>query len=824
MNSGFRVSGFELKNPKYETRNTKLTNMIKSYIKVAWRNLVHNKTLAIIKLAGLSIGLSVCMLILLYTSDEFSYDRFHTNSPRIYRIAQEMQVGNNPLQQMQITPAAMGPAFKESIPEVQNFVRITGDAIIIKQNNEVFTESPLFADESFFSVFSFPLISGNAKTALQNDHSVVLSETAAKKFFGSLDIIGKTMQIKRHGDFENFTVTAVAKNSPENSSLKFGVLMPASYLKFDPQGGWIGGFLNTFLLLGPDANVAAVEKKMQELFIKNTHEQAEAFSKQSGMKVSARVFLQPFSDIHLSRRLGPVNGMSEGGNPRNSYVLSIIAVFVLLIACINFINLAIAQSLKRGKEIGVRKIMGGSPRQLVLQFLAESLLVSTISFAFAFVLTLIVLPGFNDLVNKKLSLSYLSDGSLYAGLLLLLVATSFISGFYPSLVLSRFQPIKVLYNRQKLLGKNYLTRGLVVLQFMLAIFLITGTFAMNKQVDFLLKADLGYDKSNVVSVLLPYGDASNKLAGLFKNELNGKRGISAVSARSGGVSMTMIKTGGEPFTIRQDKIDSNYLSLLKIPLIAGRNFSSLFPSDSAHAVIVNESFVQAAGWKAEAAVGKTFRYTEEGRNEMTIVGVVKNYHFSSMREKIEPQVFTMNPFMNYGEIYVKVNPANTPQALATIRNTFSSLVPFFPIEYKFLEDAYAEHYDTDLKGKQAVGIASVIFIIISCMGLLGLVMLSVEQRTKEIGIRKVLGAAVSNIILLISKQFLFLILISFVMAIPLAYYVIGQWLQDFAYRTSMSWWVYALPGLIAIAIAMLTLCFQSIRAALANPVKCLRTE
>lgn len=798
--------------------------MIKNYIKVAWRNLVHNKSLAIIKLAGLSIGLSVCMLILLYTSDEFSYDRFHVNSPRIYRIAQEMQVGNNPTQRIQITPAAMGPAYRESIPEVQNFVRITGDAITIKQNNEVFTESPLFADESFFSVFSFPLISGNSKTALQGDHSVVLSEAAAKKYFGSLDVVGKTMLIKRHGDFENFTVTAVAKNSPENSSLRFGVLMPSSYLKFDPQAPWIGGFLNTFLLLGPDANVATVENKMQELFVKNTKAAAEEFTKQSGMKVSAKVFLQPFTDIHLSQSLGPVNGMSEGGNPRNSYVLSIIAVFVLLIACINFINLAIAQSLKRGKEIGVRKVMGGSPRQLVLQFLTESLLVSTISFAFAFLLTLIVLPGFNELVNKKLSLSYLSNGNLYIGLFGLLVVTSFISGFYPSLVLSRFQPIKVLYNKQKLLGRNYLTKGLVVLQFMLAIFLITGTFAMNKQVDFLLHADLGYDNSHVVSLKLPYGDASNKLAGLFKNELNGKTGISAASTRSGGVSMTMVKTSGDPFMIRQDKIDSNYLPMLKIPVIAGRNFSSLFPSDSAHAVIVNESFVQAAGWKAEEAVGKTMRYTEDGANEMTVVGVVKNYHFTSMRQKIEPQVFTMAPSMNYGEVYVKINPASTPQALATIRNTFSNLVPFFPIEYKFLQDEYANNYGTEIKGRQAVGIASLIFIIISCLGLLGLVMLSVEQRTKEIGIRKVLGAAVSGIVMLISKQFLFLILISFVLAIPLAYYVIGQWMQDFAYRTTISWWVYALPGLIAIAIAMFTLCFQSIRAALANPVKSLRNE
>lgn len=798
--------------------------MIKNYIKVAWRNLVHNKTLAIIKLAGLSIGLSVCMLILLYTSDEFSYDRFHANSPRIYRIAQEMQIGNNPSQQLMITSPPLGPAFKESIPEVQNFVRITGEAIIIRQNNEVFTESPLFADESFFSVFSFPLISGNTKTALQNDHSVVLSEAAAKKFFGSLDIIGKTMEIKRHGDFENFTVTAVAKNSPENSSLKFGVLLPSSNLKFDPQAGWVGGFLNTFLLLAPGANVTTVEKKMQEAFAKNTQAEAEAFRKQTGLNASVKVFLQPFTDIHLNQRLGPVNGMSAGGNPRNSYVLSIIAVFVLLIACINFINLAIAQSLRRGKEIGVRKVMGGTPRQLILQFLTESLLVSTISFAFAFVFTMIVLPGFNELTNKELSLSYLSGSSLYIGLFLLLVVTSFISGFYPSLVLSRFQPIKVLYNRQKLSQKNYLTRGLVVLQFTLAIFLITGTFAMNRQVDFLLHSDLGYDDSNVLSLNLPYGDAGNKLAGLFKNELNGKAGISAVSARSGGVSMTMVNVDKVSFMIRKDKIDSNYLSLLKIPLIAGRNFSSQFPSDSSHSLIVNESFLQAAGWKAEEAVGKTVRYTEHENIPMTVVGVVKNYHFTSLRQKIEPQVFTMNPSMNYGEVHVKINPANTPQAMATIRSTYSNLMPFFPFEYKFLEDEYAKNYGSDIKGKQAIGIASVIFIIISCLGLLGLVMLSVEQRTKEIGIRKVLGAAVSTIIMLISKQFLFLIVISFVLAIPLAYYVIGQWLQDFAYRTSMSWWVYALPGLIAIAIAMLTLCFQSVRAALANPVKSLRNE
>ena len=509
--------------------------MIKNYFKIAWRNLWLNKIFSVIKILGLSIGLMVCMLIFLYTKDEISYDQFHENKAQLYRIIQTWQFGKNPSQTIGITNAVVGESFAKEIPEVQQYVRINGVAVTVKKNNDVFIENPLFVDGNFFSLFTFPLLEGNRRSALKDLHSVVLSKEMAKKYFGSTDVIGKTIQLKLNDEFENFTVTALAKNSPQNSTLKVDMLLPFKYYEnYNSNQGWFGGSLNTFLFLSPQANIKAVESKMQTLFDKNTKDQLAKASQEQGVAVKIKLGLQPFTGIHLSTQAGPDNGMADGSNPAYSYILTCIAVFILIIACINFINLAVAQSLKRSKEIGIRKVVGSTRKQLIKQFLTESFLVSLIAFVFAIFLTIIILPFFNELANKKLSLSYLSDGYLYAGYFLLLLVTSFIAGFYPSLVLSAFQPVKVLYSRQKLMGKNYLTKGLIVLQFALAIFLIIGTIAVNSQLNFLLHADLGYDGKTLVRIDIPVSKSSDKLPAIFKTELANKSNIVSVAARNGG--------------------------------------------------------------------------------------------------------------------------------------------------------------------------------------------------------------------------------------------------------------------------------------------------
>jgi len=799
--------------------------MFKNYFKIAWRNLSRNKIFSIIKILGLSIGLMVCMLIFLYTRDEISYDQFHENKAQLYRIIQTWQFGKDPVQTMGITNSIVGESFAKEIPEVQQYVRVNGVAVTVKKNNEVLTENPLFVDDNFFSVFTFPLLEGSKRTALKDPHAVVLSKDMAKKYFGTTDVIGNTMQIKIDTAFENFTVTAVAENSPQNSTLKAGMLLPYKfYEKYNSNTGWFGGSLNTFLMLSPQANIKMVESKMQAMFDKNTKEQLAKAKEEQGVAVKIKLGLQALTDIHLSTQAGPDNGMTDGSNPAYSYILTCIAVFILIIACINFINLAVAQSLKRSKEIGIRKVAGSTRRQLIKQFLTESFLVSVIAFSIAIVLTIVILPFFNELANKKLSLSYLSDGYLYAGYFMLLLVTSFIAGFYPSLVLSAFKPVKVLYSRQKLMGKNYFIKSLVVLQFALAIFLIIGTIAVNSQLNFILHADLGYDSKNLVRIDIPVNKSSDKLPRLFKNELENKDNILSVAARNGGRSISGVKANGKSIIIEKNKIEENFLAAFKIPVIAGRNFSGDYPSDSTHAVIVNESFVKEAGWRVNDAVGKTITYMDDTKGTATIVGVIKNYHFTSLKEKITPELFSMEPAFNYGQIWVRINPANVPQTLALIQDTYKKLVPYFPYSYQFMDDINAQNYETETKWKQIISIASGLFVFISCIGLLGLVILSIEQRTKEIGIRKVLGAAVSRIIVLISKEFIILISIAFVVAVPVGYYFVNKWLQDFAYRIGIGWWMFALAAMLVIAVALLTMSFQAIKAATENPVKSLRTE
>jgi putative ABC transport system permease protein len=798
--------------------------MFKNYLKIAWRNLWRNKIFSAIKIMGLSIGLTVCMLIFLYTKDEISYDRFHENKAQLYRIIQTWEVGKDPSQTMGITNAVLGEAFEKEIPEVRQFVRINGLAIPARKNNDVFMENTLFVDSNFFSAFTFPLFQGDRNTALKELHSVVLSKDMAKKYFGTSPAVGKTMQFKMDEQFEDFTVTGIAENSPQNSTLKFDVLFPFKYYeKYDENHGWVGGSLNTILLLAPKASVKTVESKMQALFDKNTKDDLAKASREQGVNMKIKLGLQPLTSIHLSKEAGPDNGMVDGSNPVYSYILTCIAVFILIIACINFINLAIAQSLKRSKEIGIRKVVGGTRSQLIKQFLTESFLVSLLAFAIAIFLTITILPFFNELANKKLSLSYLADGYLYAGYFLLLLVTSFISGFYPSLVLSAFKPVRTLYNRQKSIRKNYLVKGLIVLQFALAIFLIIGTIAINAQLNFLVNTDLGYDNKNLVRVDFPMSKFSNKLTAVFKNELASQPNIADVAARNGGRNMTLAKADGKNIPIEYNKIDSRYLTTFKIPIIAGRNFSPDYPSDTMQSVIVNESFIKEAGWNIGNAVNKTIRFIA-GNRPATVIGVVKDYHFASLKEKITPELFSMDSTFNYGQIWVKITQADIPQTLALLQKTFKKIMPYSPYSYQFMSDANKKEYETEAKWKQIITIASGLFIFISCIGLLGLVILSTEQRTKEIGIRKLLGAAVSGIIMLISKEFIVLISIAFVIAVPVGYYAINKWLQDFAYRVSIGWWMFALAGVLVIVVALLTMSFQAIKAAIANPVKSLRTE
>ncbi|MEP6596989.1 MAG: FtsX-like permease family protein [Ginsengibacter sp.] len=763
------------------------------------------------------------MLILLYTKDEISYDRFHEKQNQIYRVSQTLQFGEQPSMKMGITNMVLGEAFKKEIPEVNQFVRINGILATVKKNNDVFIENPLLGDNNFFSVFTFRLLKGNPNTSLTDIHSIILSEESAKKYFGTTDVIGKTLQLKMNDQFEGYVVTGLVEKTPQNSTIKFEMLLPFEYYKkYNQQNGWFGGSLNTFLLLSSKADIGAVERKMTIVFNEHAKEEIARGEKAAGAKVKVSLGLQPLADIHLNTTLGPGNGLTDGSNPMYSYILTCIAVFILIIACINFINLAIGQSLKRGKEIGIRKVVGSSRKQLIKQFLIESFVVSLLAFIIAILLTTILLPFFNHLANKKLSLSYLADINLYIGYFFLLLVTSFIAGVYPSLVLSGFHPIKVLYSRQKLMGKNYFTRSLIVLQFALAIFLIIGAITVYSQLNFLFNQDMGYESKNLVHINMPpFAKENEKLLSLFKNEFAHQPSVVSIAGRNAGFSGTAVRADGKEIDVDYNKIDENFLPTFKISIMGGRNFSKNFPSDSVRSAIVNESFVKQAGWKNP--IGKSI-YFLEGDKKLTIIGVIKDYHFRSLKEKITPQLFSMDTSMAYGEIWIKIRPDNIPQTLSLVEQTYKKIVPFFPYDYQFMDNVNAHNYETETRWKQIIVIASILFIFISCIGLLGLVILSIEQRTKEIGIRKVLGAEISKIIILISKDFIGLILIAFLVAVPLGYYAVDKWLQDFAYRINISWWIFLFAGLLALMVALFTISFQAIKAGIANPVKSLRTE
>jgi putative ABC transport system permease protein len=799
--------------------------MFKNYFKTAFRNLRRNKIYSFINIAGLSIGLACAMLIMLYVKDEVSFDKFHKNVNNIYRVVSKNKHNGTEYKDGN-TGFLQGPRFKQNVSGIDRFVRVQSGSEDIKIGNEIQAQDLLYVDSSFFSVFTFPLLSGNSKTCLIEPHSIVLSEDAAKKYFGTADAVGKLIMLKNDSVFIPYKVTAVAKRCPQNSSIQFTALLPFKETAADAQNNdnWYNFFLNTFVVLNPNVNPQNVNKQMQAFYIKDAAITFKQMIEKYGGGADASMgayFLQPYTNMHMSTELPAQNGLTNASNPMYAYILSGIALFVLIIACINFINLTVARSVKRSKEIGIRKVIGGNRKQLIIQFLGESFLLCTIAFVFAVLLVQLILPLFNDLSNKALSLSYLFDAKLIGGYILLFLITSLLAGFYPALILSGYNPVQTLYSRFNIGGKNYLQKSLVVLQFTLASFLIIATFTIYSQFNFLTNTKLGYDDSNLV--LVNKDRIRHIDAALFKNELMKSPDIIGVSAKNGGVWRTGAKTGNDSsMQFAYETIDESYLPLLKIPLIEGRNFSAAFPSDSTNSVIVNESFVKKAGWKNP--IGEIVNFFYNNNEIYHVIGVVKDYHFASLNEKIIPQLFTMKNDNLYGTYYIKIKPNAQTASLKLIQKTFKKLYPMSPYSYVFKDEQNLKEYEAVAKWKQILLFGAILTIFISCIGLFGLSVLSAEKRTKELGIRKVLGASVRNVVSILSADFLKLVLIALVIAIPLSWLAANKWLENYPYRISLSWWLFATGSILVIFIALATVSFQAIKAALQNPVKSLRME
>jgi putative ABC transport system permease protein len=801
------------------------TTMIKNYFTIALRNLTRNKVYAFINIAGLSLGLACTMLIILYVKDEVSYDRFHANVNHIYRVvSQSFEKNGNKGRKDGNTGYFQGPKFTANVPGIQSFVRVRSGREDIKTGTEIVSQDLLYVDSNFFSLFSFPLLQGSAKNCLQDIHSIVLSEDAAKKRFGTTDAVGKTIMLKDKDAFVPYKVTAVTKRPPQNSSIQFDMLLPFRISAEDEQNSenWFNFFLNTFVVLAPNADVAAVEAGMHHFYLADSKEALKTITEKYGpMDWSNQYLLQPFTDMHLNTELPPQNGLSNASNPVYSYILSGIAIFILLIACINFINLTVARSVRRAKEIGIRKVIGGERKQLIAQFLGESFLLCLLAFLFAIVIVQLILPVFNDLSNKALSLSYLLDAKLVAGYIALFLITGLLAGFYPALVLSAYNPVQTLYSRFVLGGKNYLQKSLVVLQFALASFLIIATFIIYSQFNYLTNEELGYDDSNLVAVSKHM--LKREEAGLFKTELMKSPGIIGVTAKNGGGWSTIAKVNGDStINFRYETVDEDYLPMLKIQLLQGRNFSKAFPSDSSHSVLVNESFAKEAGWKNP--IGQQVNFWYNDNEKYTVVGLVKDYHFQPLNEKISPQLFTMKKDNQYGMAYIKIKPKTETASIKQIEQVFKKLFPLSPFSYTFKDEENIKNYEAEAKWKQIMLFSALLTIFISCIGLFGLSVLSAEKRTKEIGIRKVLGASVNNVVTILSKDFIKLVIVALLIAIPASWMAASKWLQNYPYRISLGWQVFAWAGALVIFIALATVSFQAIKAAIANPVKSLRSE
>jgi putative ABC transport system permease protein len=811
--------------------------MFKNYIKTAIRSLARQKGLAFINVSGLSIGLACFILFLLYAVNEFSFDRFHKNSSRIFRVYGWYQPMNGEKANgSTYLPMPLGPALKQDLPEVETYVRFReswGESFI-KADGRISRQGVVYADPQIFDVFSFGLRSGDPKTALKDPHSIVLTESTAAELFGKTNAVGKTVEIKINEAFEPFTVSAVAKDVPVNSSIQFKILSSFDYFENTEEGKWgkdnwhRSAFL-TFVKLRSGSHLFADGQKLQEFYRRhNPEEEAELRKKGmwKGKGSPATYGLQPLLSLHTTT--GIWGGSVEPVDPKTIWLLLGIAGVVLLIACINFTTLAIGRSAGRAKEVGIRKVIGSRKKDLLLQFLTEAFLLTFISTVFGLLLVQLLLPYFNQLSGREVSFSFGYYPELPWLILGLMIVVGLLAGSYPSFVLSRFRPIEVLKSKLKLGGSNFFTKSLVTVQFVLSVGLIIATLIILQQLKFMRTKDPGFNRENVV-VVDAEGTDSKKIYPLFKEEamknpvIRGIAGSELGLGEGTGWSRSGFEYEGKHKDVFEYFVDPDFVKVLDIPVLAGRNFDPAIASDTVNSVIVNEALVNDFGWTVANAVGRQIQGYSEKMTPVAI-GVVKDFHYRPFSEKVLPQLFHQYASYRPYKFFVRIQSGDPSHTLALLQKAWKKFVPDLPFKYSFLDENIDHFYKAEIRWSRIIGWAGGISIFLACLGLLGLAALAAINRTKEIGIRKVLGASVSNIMTLLSKDFLKLVLIAFVIASPLTWYFMNKWLQDFAYRIRIGWTVFLIAGISAVLIAFMTVSFQAVKAAITNPVKSLRTE
>lgn len=783
--------------------------MIKNYIKTAFRNFSRHKSSFFINVIGLSTGMACTVLILLWVNDEINFDRWHAKDDRIYRVM-EHQTYAGEIFTTSSTPGVLADAMKEEYPELEHAATMTWEMDnMFSVGDRFFKAQGMYVGADWFHIFSFRLLHGNADDALTSPTSLAISKSLAQKLFDTEDAVGKTVLFNKK---ESFNVTAVFDDVPANSTIRFDYLIP--FTVFAEQNQWVKEWGNngprTVITLAPGTKEDEFEAKIGD-FIKKRNE-----------KSNVELFVHPFGHSYLYGRFK--DGHQDGGRIDYVRMFSIIAIFILLIACINFMNLSTARSQRRSKEVGIRKAIGASRKSLVVQFIGESILISLASLILAIGMVFLALPYFNELTDKEIILD-LTNPVLLGGLAAVTIFTGLIAGSYPALYLSGFEAVQVLKGSlRSSVGELIARKGLVVFQFFLSIVLIISTIVIYNQIQFTQTQNLGYEKENLIKFPIE-GDLKNKIDA-FQNELRNIPNVVSVSTTSHSLLGRNSNTGGVSWegkdpetTILFEMVGTSYdfLSTMGMEIKEGRDFSKAFGSDSTK-IIINEAAARVM--QMEEPIGKKVDFWD---GNWEIIGMVKDFHFQSMHSKIEPLIFRLDPTYNWA-CFIRLSPVEIPETLAQIKQLYEEFNPGYTFEYQFMDEQYAQLYQSEMR----VGTLSRYFasfaVIISCLGLFGLSAFTAERRTKEIGIRKVLGATVANLAVMLSKDFTQLVVISIMLAVPVAWYFMDQWLGNFIYKIDLSIWFFVAASLLALVIAWLTVSFQSVKAALANPSRSLRNN
>ena len=818
--------------------------MLKNYLKIAIRNIRKQKLYSLINIFGLTLGITCCILIYLFIQDEFSYDRFHENADNIYRIeevnyyALKSEIEPTPffdsrspdgIRKSPWMPAPLGPTLMERIPEITNFTRFDENGYVIRVGETSLEEDISFVDPFFFEMFSFELIQGDKTTVLSDPNNVVLTPEVAQKYFGKQNVVGETIAVTMNNEEQVFTVTGIAATPPSNSSLPFQILMHVQKKPYFERNMANWNSFNTplFVELAPGTNIDEFNAKLNEFAEERYAEDWPRARERRSLPEDAAVMefiALPFTGIHLDAG----SEWFGASNPLYSYILGVIAILILVIACINYVTLALARSSGRAKEVGIRKASGAQRNQIALQFWGETQMLTLFAMVAGVCLAELSLPFFNSVADKSLSINYFENYGFLLAILGVAITTGLIAGSYPALILSRYQPVKVLKGMNTFQFKPRLTKGLLIVQYSLSIFLIISSVIMFKQLEYVSAKDLGYNEEQVIFVDTHRGWSAEgtALMELYRNELNGKQGIVSVSGMTPSFTRGSNRYGfmvdGEEKRSYIYYIDEELISTLGFEIVEGRAFSADRPSDETESIIVNETLVANMGW--ENPIGELLPWKGQ-ENPSTVVGVVKDFHYQSLETEIQPMLFHMDPEQGgIADIAIKIEEGMIPEALESLKSVWTQVAPSTPFDYWFLDDAVARQYEQYQQWLKIMGVSTFIAILIACLGLFGLAGLTAINKTKEIGIRKVLGAGIDQIILLLNKDIVLLIVISLVIAGPASWYIMEKWLSDFAYRITIDAGVFIMSAISALVIAIATVSYHSIKAAIANPVESLRTE